>query len=586
MKNPTLTVDSAQSMLNLFQSRIKLPAWRQQSAKPVLAHRVVHIDLKGPKIPFLIFKRLLGQYARWGINGVLVEYEQRLPELPLPNQFSKADRYTRSQVGALVNLARDLGIEFIPLVQTLGHVEYLSRLPGTSALAENPKYPDMLCPSQPAARNYLTQLIDLVADLHPHSKRIHVGMDETNQLGHCPICQRRVKALGGKMELYVEQARWICGEVTRHGRTPIIWGDMFLNNAREDLIVKLGRKAIVLPWDYECVTERVPYVLYKGARPCKSVFRHDYTCASLGSPLPPLPAAKGFADDLSTSELARVGGLDHSTGLALGFAQGRLMANLRKKLKCPLWGTCAAELSGSGPIRPNFARGLHNCNQMVRILLKVGGEGAIAAAWARGHSYAPINSPWTLSLYAVAQFAASAWTGRTEPFDLQKRAVAVAAELGMPARIGDWTLDDLLWTLSKPCTVGPSGKVVTLQRALELLRQSKAKGVFAEALVLSIEIEILFLELLFLIEEGRWWYPNKADVPPVIAAEMKTRLTRIQGEIDRLKPRAGRYYTRWIGEKSAFETWWRGLFVVNRELAEKAVALVKVAPVNANFLLP
>ena len=97
--------------MRLFPSKARLPAWRQQKAKPALAYRVVHIDLKGPKIPFRVFKKLLGQYARWGINGVLVEYEHRLPKLPLPHQFSSADRYTRAEVGELVNVARDLGID-------------------------------------------------------------------------------------------------------------------------------------------------------------------------------------------------------------------------------------------------------------------------------------------------------------------------------------------------------------------------------------------------------------------------------------------------------------------------------------------
>ncbi len=558
-------------MNNLFPSKTKLPAWRQKKAVPALSHRVVHIDLKGPKIPFVVFKKLLGQYARWGINGVLVEYEHRLPKLPWPNQFPANDRYTRSEVAELVNLARDLEIEYIPLVQTLGHVEYLRRLDGTAPLMENPKYPNQFCPSKPEVRDYLSRLLDIVAELHPHSPRINIGMDETHQLGHCPVCKRRMAKLGGKMELYLDHAKWICGEVTRRGRQSMIWGDMFLGTGREDLIAKLGTNVLIGPWDYSCVTEKVPYVLYKGYRPCKAVFRHDYTGALLGLPLPSLPSANGFADDLSKKDLERIGGLDRSTGLARGFVQGHLMARLKR----PFWGTCAAEASASGPIRPNFAHGLHNCNQMVRTLLNLKGEGAVATIWARGHSFAPINSPWPLSLHGVAHFAASAWTGKTGARDIQKRAASVAAELGMPARMGEWTLEDMLWILSNPSVLGPSGKVTTLKNTLELLRQSKPGGIFSDGLIFSIEIEILFLELLFLLDEARWWHPNKTVVPPVIAAEMKTRLARIQSGIDRLKPRARDYYVKWVGEGNAFETWWRGLFAVDRALAQKAVALVE-----------
>lgn len=556
--------------MRLLPPNSRAPSWKRERPSPALAERVVHVDLKGPKIPFKVLKQLLPLYARWGISGVLVEYEHRLPHLPLPRQFPQGDRYSRAEIADLVHLSHDLGLDYIPLVQTLGHVEYLRHIRGTAAMMENPAYPNQLCPSNPRTREYLTRLIEITCELHPKNPRINVGLDETQQLGFCPVCKKRAAALGGKMELYLEHARWITSLVLRHGRIPMMWGDMFLGKGRDDLIAKLDLRVHVMPWDYGCVTPRSPYLLYKGNRPCKAAFRHDYTCESYPSPVPMLPAKGGFAEDLKTSELRRLGGLDVKTGLARGFVQGRIMA----KVPRPLWGTCAADASASGPFRPNFVRGLYNCNQMVREVLDLRGRGVVATVWARGHSFAPINSMWPVSLYTIAQFAASGWTGKTSPAEVRRRRDAIAAEVGMPARIGEWALDDLLWVLSNPPNLGSYGRFTTLQTILGLLRDAKVKGVFAEGLSLSIQVEILSQELHFLVEEARWWHPNRDIVPPSIGTEMRARVRRIVRDIAALKPVAKRYYTGWVGEGNAFETWWRGLFEVDIALARKGVALV------------
>ena len=212
--------------MNLISHPSSLPSWRRNRARAALPERVVHVDLKGPKIPFSVFKKLLHLYARWGISGVLVEYEHRLPELPLSRQFPKADRYTRSEIVELTRLSRDLGLDYFPLVQTLGHVEYLRHLKGTAAMMENPSYPNQLCPSNPKTRAYLSRLVAYVCELHPHSPRINIGLDETHQLGHCPTCKRRAAKLGGKLELYLDHAKWMTAEVIRLGRKPMMWGDM------------------------------------------------------------------------------------------------------------------------------------------------------------------------------------------------------------------------------------------------------------------------------------------------------------------------------------------------------------------------
>lgn len=548
----------------LIPDGVKRAAWRQRCERPALAWRVVHIDLKGPKIPPGVFADLLRLYAAWGINGVLVEYEHRLCCLPLSSQFPEEDRYSREEVAYLTELADELGIEWIPLFQSLGHCEYLSRLPGMQALVENPEEPSQLCPSRPAVRAYVQGMLDVLCELHPKSSFVHVGLDETHWLGHCPECRHRAEKLGGRLELYLEHATWVCEECVRRGRVPVVWGDMFAGGGRLDLLGHLPPETVVVPWEYSAVGDFETAIWFKGRRPCRSAFRCTYDGTRLGSALPALASDGGFADDLPSEILAEAGGLDGATGLARSFCQMRLISKHVRRL----WAAGAAQASSHGLVHANFFRGALNCNQVVREVLRAGGEGAIATNWARGHSLAPVNAPWPLALYAVAQFAAGAWTGQTSRRDLEERAPEIARVLGMPDRLGRWSLDDLLWMLSNPTGAE------TCAMVQEILERNPGSGAFAEGLALALRIRQVVSELQFLQVEGRWWFPCAAELPARIGVGMRERLKRVESDLQGLEASARSYYLRWVGTEKDFALWWKGLFGADMELSRRAVELI------------
>jgi len=258
-----------------------------------------------------------------------------------------------------------------------------------------------------------------------------------------------------------------------------------------------------------------------------------------------------------------------SKGYPRSFSQIRAMAKTGRHL----WGTCGVYTSSDMHFRPDFVRGTLNPAHMCQTLADLGGQGVIGTSWARGHSLAPIGAPWPVTLYNVAQFAASSWTGSASVQDIKARRSAIARELDMPEKIGEWSLDDLLRVVScRSQVVGNSGKIATVDRVLKLLRKSDISGCFGDGLLISLEAELLALKYDFLCEEVLWWRPNRENLPPSIVKQLRARFSEIHRDAEVLKKRAQPYYVTWVGEKAAFETWWIGAVGVHEQLAESAIS--------------
>jgi len=552
----------------IFNDKKTLPCWRKQFPQPAIKNRFFHIDLKGPKIPVHILSSLLEQIARWGINGVVVEYEHRLPYLPLPQQFPAYDRYKKSEIESLLEKAESLGIEWIPLVQTFGHVEYLSRIKGTEDLFENKNYPSQLCPSKENVKEYIRNLIDYICELHPKSRYIHVGQDETHQLGFCPQCSKRMKKFRDRMNLYFDHVMFVWDEVFKHNRIPMSWGDMFAGYGRLDLVEKVDKRVILLPWDYTSVDKTSKSVVYKGFRPSKKQFYNKYT-----EPEPLLTFVKSgqFFEDLDEEDIKKIGVGENE--YPLGCGQIRIMARTGR----PVWGTCAVYISADMQLHANYIRGFLNPVQMCDVITSLGGDGIIGTLWARGHSFAPINAPWTLSLYNIAQFAAGSWTGKRSPEDLKKIADEISYEIDMPKSFDkEWCLDDILWTVSAPCSSsGLYSKIETLDNILEILKKQDISGCFGEGLNLTLEAENIQNNLRYILEEARWWYSTRKEMPQVMKQDMRKRIQRFNSDIKRLKIPTEKYYLKWVGDKKSFNLWWENLFSLDIRIAKEVVQLLK-----------
>lgn len=141
-------------------------------------------------------------------------------------------------------------LQIIPFINLLGHFE------GFLYTEEGRQYREELfsglqaCPSNPKFVSLCEQIIDETIAIFK-SNIIHIGGDETAQLGRCPKCQERLaeKSEDTKGWLYGEHFAPLIQRVIAAGRRPAMWGDMFLE--RPDALKSIPKETLIFDWQYE-----------------------------------------------------------------------------------------------------------------------------------------------------------------------------------------------------------------------------------------------------------------------------------------------------------------------------------------------
>jgi len=198
-----------------------------------------------------VLQKLLPQYASWGYHELYLHLEDAVVYPSLPG-VARPDAYTYKQLAQLVDTATHAGIKVVPIVNLLGHTQYLIKDPELRDLNEL-RAPDgsalergQLCPLHPRTLEIAESLL---RDLAPFctAGKVHVGLDESFHIGKCPHCREEIVRNG--------LARHFAGHVGRlHaivrflGLRMGIWADLL--NFIPEAIPLLPASVIAYDWYY------------------------------------------------------------------------------------------------------------------------------------------------------------------------------------------------------------------------------------------------------------------------------------------------------------------------------------------------
>ena len=194
--------------------------------------------------PYL--EKWLRELAQIGYDTIVWEVENNIrwescPECASPDAFSK------DEFREILDYSRGLGLEPIPLFQTIAHCEYVLKHEAYAHLAEIPGEISQYCPRNPDVLPFLTGWIEEYLDVFGEVRYFHIGADEAWWLGKCPRCQEYL-ATHSLSQLYIEHVNAVSEPLSQRGVTPIIWADMVLH--RHEAIDALSRDIMLFDWIY------------------------------------------------------------------------------------------------------------------------------------------------------------------------------------------------------------------------------------------------------------------------------------------------------------------------------------------------
>jgi len=171
---------------------------------------------------------LVGHLKRWMRRLALMGYDMMMLymedtyEVPGEPFFGYLrGRYSQGELGEIDEYAHRLGIEAIPCIQTLGHLEQILRWPPYQDVKDTAS---VLLAGDEKTYKLLERMIKAASGPF-RSRRIHIGMDEAHDLGR----GRYLDKFGYKrnFDIFNEHLNRVLEICRRFGLRPMIWSDMY-----------------------------------------------------------------------------------------------------------------------------------------------------------------------------------------------------------------------------------------------------------------------------------------------------------------------------------------------------------------------
>ena len=191
---------------------------------PDIPNRAVHYDTKHHQDKADYVREFIRTLADYKINLLVWEWEDKLayrshPEVGAPGAF------TIAQMQEFTRYARKHHVQIVPLVQGLGHVSFILKWPQFANLREIAASNWEFCPRKEGSYRLLFDLWDEAMEATPGSEYIHIGTDETYELGLGVECGCRARmAEVGRYGLLMDFVERSASHLMAKGRKVISWG--------------------------------------------------------------------------------------------------------------------------------------------------------------------------------------------------------------------------------------------------------------------------------------------------------------------------------------------------------------------------
>ncbi len=188
---------------------------------PDIKERAIHYDTKHHQDKASYVRAFIKDLSRYKVNMLVWEWEDKFaypghPEIGAPGAF------TMKEMQEFTRYAKQYHIQIVPLVQGLGHVSFILKWPEYKPLREIESSNWEFCPLKSGSYDLLFDLWRDAVEATPGSAYIHVGSDETYELGACDNCKAKAQEVG-KSGLYLFFVNKAAEFLKGKGRKVMAW---------------------------------------------------------------------------------------------------------------------------------------------------------------------------------------------------------------------------------------------------------------------------------------------------------------------------------------------------------------------------
>ncbi len=236
---------AVETLAQLVDARGHVPACHIEDA-PDFPKRGIMLDVSRGKVPTLAtLHELVDLCVRLKLNVLMLYVEHTFAFRRHPEIGAGASPLTAAALRELDAHAAACGVDLIPSLQSLGHMERILSLPRYAPLAETERR-WTLSPAEPGS---YALLADLYAEFLPNfrSGLFNANCDEPFDLER-GRSRERAQALGPG-GVYLEHVERVRRLAQGHGKQTLIWGDVV--HAHPQRIAEIPQGLVLLDWWYE-----------------------------------------------------------------------------------------------------------------------------------------------------------------------------------------------------------------------------------------------------------------------------------------------------------------------------------------------
>ena len=223
--------------------------------------RAVQLDLARQKESPAFVTNYMGRVRTAGYNTVVLYLEDRVktPSYPYP---ADADSYSLEEMAGIVRYGTSIGLDVVPVISPLGHTERFLAHEELAKFGEQCEgagrwgktdNPGCFCLENPEARAWMERYIAEVVAVFP-SKNLHLGFDETWNLGYCTRCRPLVEK-EGLAAVYMRSVNWAHDFAKKLGKRLWMWDDFF-EYFDPKVLEEVPRDILMCQWNYDRNIER------------------------------------------------------------------------------------------------------------------------------------------------------------------------------------------------------------------------------------------------------------------------------------------------------------------------------------------